>query len=708
MDRASGLAWPVTHLGNALERLACASSLRTRAGASLSSPPPPIEASRDAFGTWIEEACRRLNLEAEPAEIPYNDVEGSLCHAGPALLMLPGLEGASFLALVESGRRVAVVLGPDGRRHRVRISELARWLRQDVNAPLAPTVQALLARAGIPAGRRSRAGLAILRDQFGAAPISPCWFLRLRPEAPFWHHLRQALLTRHLFIFSMAYVAQACVLVTSWWIVGRAALEGRFDAGTLFAWTFLLLMLVPLALLAAWSQGVFATGAGGLLKLRLLFGALRLEPDQTRHQGVGQHLARVIESESIESLMLAAGFSAVATAVELLLAAAIFVAASQIAHLGLLLITVLMTSVLGWSSYKRHQQSADARLHMTQDLVERMVGHRTRLAQEPGSRWHEGEDELLERYFVLSSRMDRASVALLAVPRCWLMIGMLGLAPSFMTAQSSPTELAVALGGIMLAFGALGRLTSTFTYVAGAAVGWTQVKPLLEAARRPEAAGCADLVPPDSQSKQSRSGPLVTARDLAFSFRDGAEPVLQACSFRISYGDRLHLSGSSGSGKSTLVSLLTGLRTPMSGVLLLDGLDRATLGADAWRRRVVAAPQFHENHVFTESLAFNLLMGRRWPPRPEDLELAEAVCRRLELGDLLDRMPGGLFTLVGETGWQLSHGERSRLFMARAILQSADLVVLDESFAELDPESLRHCLTEVAELSGTLLVVAHT
>ena len=66
-----------------------------------------------------------------------------------------------------------------------------------------------------------------------------------------------------------------------------------------------------------------------------------------------------------------------------------------------------------------------------------------------------------------------------------------------------------------------------------------------------------------------------------------------------------------------LVSLLTGLRTPASGVLLLDGLDRATLGADGWRQRVVAAPQFHENHVFTESLAFNLLMGRRWPPRPE-------------------------------------------------------------------------------------------
>jgi ATP-binding cassette, subfamily B, bacterial len=67
-----------------------------------------------------------------------------------------------------------------------------------------------------------------------------------------------------------------------------------------------------------------------------------------------------------------------------------------------------------------------------------------------------------------------------------------------------------------------------------------------------------------------------------------------------------------------------------------------------------------------------------------------------------------LFQLVGETGWQLSHGERSRVFIARALLQNADLVVLDESFAELDPESLHDCLTQAAAMSNTLLVVAHT
>lgn len=100
-------------------------------------------------------------------------------------------------------------------------------------------------------------------------------------------------------------------------------------------------------------------------------------------------------------------------------------------------------------------------------------------------------------------------------------------------------------------------------------------------------------------------------------------------------------------------------------------------------------------------------MGRAWPPSPSDVEGAERICRELDLGDLLDRMPGGLQQMVGETGWQLSHGERSRLFIARALLQGADLVLLDESFAALDPETLRRALGCVLERASTLVVIAH-
>jgi ABC-type multidrug transport system fused ATPase/permease subunit len=100
-------------------------------------------------------------------------------------------------------------------------------------------------------------------------------------------------------------------------------------------------------------------------------------------------------------------------------------------------------------------------------------------------------------------------------------------------------------------------------------------------------------------------------------------------------------------------------------------------------------------------------MDRRWPPRLEDLEEAEAICRELGLHDLLQRMPAGLLQMVGETGWQLSHGERSRLYIARALLQGADLIILDESFAALDPDNLHRSLQCVLERAPTLLVIAH-
>ena len=73
----------------------------------------------------------------------------------------------------------------------------------------------------------------------------------------------------------------------------------------------------------------------------------------------------------------------------------------------------------------------------------------------------------------------------------------------------------------------------------------------------------------------------------------------------------------------------------------------------------------------------------------------------------LERMPAGLLQCVGDTGWQLSHGERSRLYIARALLQQADLVVLDESFAALDPENLRRAVDCVVARTKSLMVIAH-
>ncbi len=100
-------------------------------------------------------------------------------------------------------------------------------------------------------------------------------------------------------------------------------------------------------------------------------------------------------------------------------------------------------------------------------------------------------------------------------------------------------------------------------------------------------------------------------------------------------------------------------------------------------------------------------MGRDGWLTEKDHQEAEAICRELGLGPLLEKMPAGMLQMVGESGWQLSHGERSRVFVARTLLQGGELVILDESFAALDPVTLDACAATVLHRAPTLLVIAH-
>ena len=259
-------------------------------------------------------------------------------------------------------------------------------------------------------------------------------------HAPFAAHLRQARLPRYFVVFCATQVLHTLVWVASWWLVGQAAFEGRFDPGALLAWTFLLATLVPLSLLSSWAQGVFAVGTAAILKQRLLGGALRLDPDRTRHQGAGQHLARVFESEAIESLALGGGFAALMATLDLLTAVVIFVVAGQTVHVVGLVGVLLVTAVAARRLLSRRRLWTDLRLGMTHDLVERMVGHRTRLVQgAAGRRGEEAEeDETLERYLERSRQLDRANLIVAATPRLWLLVAIAGIAPAFVGSRLSP------------------------------------------------------------------------------------------------------------------------------------------------------------------------------------------------------------------------------------------------------------------------------
>lgn len=702
------LAWPAPKLGEAIEALARKSGLSPR---HVEAPPPPsslIQTGGKAVGRWVEATAALLGLEAEPVETTYPEVESFVLGAGPAIVPLPGEGEAGYLALVGAKGRDVFILAPDLSTHRARAKAVRDSMTRRLEAPVEPAVESLLRKAGVAKRRVARARAAILRERLSQARINCGWLLRLGPGASFREQLGFARLPRHLGRLVGLYALQYILGLLAWSILGKAALGDQLDRGWLIAWALLLLTAVPFRVLATWSQGLFAIGAGSLLKQRLLYGALRLEPEEVRREGAGQMMGRVIESSAVESLALSGGFLGLVAAIELLMAAIVLgLGAAGVLHVLALACWVTVAVFISWWYLRTRRRWTDTRLAMTNDLIERMVGHRTRLAQESRETWHEGEDQMAERYLDKSGAMDRAATVHAGVARGWLFVGVAELIPAFVQGSAPPAQVAISIGGILLASRALMKLVQSISSLMSAAIAWQQVAPLFQAATRKEDETPAAMALDFDMSEPVRGQTVLEAHDVVFRYRERGDAVLRGCSLKIQAGDRLLLRGSSGGGKSTLTSLMTGLRAPDSGLLLLGGLDHRTLGSAAWRARVVAAPQFHENHVLTGTFAFNLLMGREWPPSAKDAEEAEAVCRELGLGKLLARMPAGLLQMVGETGWQLSHGERSRLYIARALLQNTDLVILDESFAALDPENLHQCLKCVLDRVPTLLVVAH-
>ncbi|MFP3940972.1 MAG: ATP-binding cassette domain-containing protein [Thermoanaerobaculia bacterium] len=698
--------WPTEHLGQAVYALLKESFPRQGASAPATPDPPAGLGDREALGRWVEAVAESHGLELEPFEGGMEELREVVAGAAPAVLEAGGSEGGGFLLLVGAGRRAARLLAPDGTVRRVPAEEVAAALSAPVERRFGAVADSVLDGLDLDSRGRLEARGAVLRQLGGSERLWLGWLVRLPPGSSTWAQLRDVGATRSLAGFVAVHAVQYLVWLGSWWLLGRGALQGRFEADWLAAWALLLAALVPLRMAVAWLEGRFALAAGGLLRRRLLDGALRQSPDDIRSEGTGQLLGRVVESEALESSAVNGGLASALALVEIVIAAVVLVlGAAPLAHAAALAAALAAVAVLSLRLHRRRQEWTRQRLDLTFDLVERLVGHRTLVVQQPRSRWHEEEDRRLEEYLASCRAMDRSWVLVKPVPHAWLVLGTALLVPAFVAGSASVGRFAVSLGGLLLVHQALETLVGGLAQLSSARISWQRIVDLFRAAGRRARPGRAELLA--SAAPSATGEPLVSARDLVYRYRGREDPALRGCRLEIRAGDRLLLEGPSGGGKSTLVSLLAGIRKPDGGLLLLGDLDHHSASPGAWRRVVAPVPQFHENHVLTETFLFNLLMGRQWPPDPRDVREADAVCRELGLGPLLEKMPGGLSQMVGEAGWRLSHGERSRLFIARALLQDPDVLLLDESFGALDPESLRQAMECVEHRARTLLVITH-
>jgi ATP-binding cassette subfamily B protein len=660
----------------------------------------------------VAHALARTAGVARPASpewfrLPYAELisGAALARSAPAFFRVEG-EGGGLLAIAAADGGEVRVLAPDGATRTLPSVDVARVLRARAEAPVTPAVERVVSRAALPDARAGAVRAALLGAVLGNDAVAQGW--RVRPAAPsLLAALRGAGVPRRLGATALAYAAQLALLVTAWWMVGAPAAGARGSAGGVPTWLGVVGLFVAAHAAASWAAGRLAVDVGRLLRARLMDGLLGLDAEPLRAEGAGGLLGRVMDTEAVESLALGGGLLAVAGLFELCTGAVILaLGARGPVQLGLLALGLAAAGALAARFWRALTRWSSHRIALTHDLVERMVGHRTLVAQQPPELRHREEDRALDDYEASARALDRAGAALaVLVPRGWLLVGVLSLASVVAAPAGGAAPLATSLGGVMLAYTALRKLTQALPALATAAVAWRQVAPLFAgagAAVEPTPSAPADAVPAADSSPV-----VISARALGFRYPGRPRPALADCSLEIRRGDRVLLEGSSGGGKSTLAALLAGLRAPDEGTLVLGGVDQTALGLPRWRERVGVVPQFHENHVFTQTFAFNLLLGRGWPPRQEDLVEAEALCRDLDLGPVLARMPSGLQQVVGESGWQLSHGERSRLFIARALLQKLDVRVLDESFAALDPETLERVLGCVLSRAETLVVIAH-
>jgi ATP-binding cassette subfamily B protein len=699
--------WPTARLGEALAAVA-----RRRGGRrAVVVPAPPAELGRGPGGgaevaRWIGAAARSLGLEGAPVDARAS-ATGLLVAAGrPMVLALPGAE---FLVLAGERRRDGRVgvLGPDERVSFIPEAAVSRRLAgEGAEAGLRARVDAFCDELGLAAGARPAVAAVLGRARTESRPVQG-W--TLDPAEPrFWPRLREAgglgLLARAVLGFALA----LALALAAWWVVGRGALEGRLEPGWLWAWVLILVSMVGAQAVASWAVGRLAVQLGGLTKERLLEGILALSPEEIRSRGVGQLLGSVLETEALEALARAGGPLAAAGLLQILAGGVVLgLGAAPLVHLAILVLWLAAVVAMGARYHRRLLDWADSRLALTHDLVESMVGHRTLVVQRPPVD-PRAEEDAIGAYGRRGEALDGAAARLATLaPRGWLAVGLLGVAPGFVSGRAAPDALAISLGGVLLVYWALRKLVDAGPALAAAALAWRRTRPFFRAAAaaRPESPPVV-VTATDAAAAGGRG--LLVAREVAFRYPSRSEPALRAASFAIRRGERVLLEGGSGSGKSTLGALLTGLREPSSGVLLLGGFDHHSLGPERWRERSGGVPQFHENHVLSTSLVFNLALGRGWPPRPDDWREVERVCEELGLGELLARMPAGLQQMVGDSGWQLSHGERSRVYVARSLLQDLDVRVLDESFAALDPETFELVLAAVLKRTRTLIVVAHT
>lgn len=195
----------------------------------------------------------------------------------------------------------------------------------------------------------------------------------------------------------------------------------------------------------------------------------------------------------------------------------------------------------------------------------------------------------------------------------------------------------------------------------------------------------------------------IVLQNIHYQYPHAKQGVLNDVTLTITKGQSIGLIGTSGAGKSTIVNVLLGLLTPNTGQILVDG--HPILNMRTWLNNFAYIPQ----HVFLldDTLKRNIALG------VDDDALDEPKMKKAiqmaQLVSVVEELPLGVETIVGENGFRLSGGQRQRVALARAFYHERDIIVMDEATAALDHETEKEVIDAIKQLHGvkTLIVIAH-
>jgi len=199
---------------------------------------------------------------------------------------------------------------------------------------------------------------------------------------------------------------------------------------------------------------------------------------------------------------------------------------------------------------------------------------------------------------------------------------------------------------------------------------------------------------------------FIRLENVSFTYPGSTEPAIQEINLTIPRGSSLGIVGQTGAGKTTLLDILLGLLQPQQGRLVIDGIVLESANLRAWQNMIGYVPQ--HIHLCDDTVARNIAFGI--PPEEIVMEAVQRAARIAKLDDfVIEELPDGYYTVVGERGIRLSGGQRQRVGIARALYHDPEVLVLDEATSALDgstEEAVQRAIARAAR-AKTVIVVAH-